>query len=330
MATLSTHVLDTARGRPAAGLRVAPGVRRRRDAGARPSPTHDGRVARPRARRLAAGDLPPALRHRRAGSPRGVDGFYPEVVVTFTVAGDDALPRAAAAQPLRLLDLPWQLSGSSPRPPGRRRRARGARSRCGSATAIVADVAPYDDGRRRRAEVVVLGRRRGAAARARRHPRARQRAGPHGVGGVRQRHPRGRRRRRHDDRRHAAQQHPADHRRWRRWRPSGPRPRARPASTSGSGAARCPATCADLEPLHEAGVFGFKCFLLDSGVEEFGAPVAGRARRARWPRPPGSGSLLLVHAEDGDVDRRRARTGRRTPGSSRSRRTRPRSARSTW
>ena len=30
-----------------------------------------------------------------------------------------------------------------------------------------------------------------------------------------------------------------------------------------------PGNLADLEPLHEAGVFGFKCFLLHSGVDEF-------------------------------------------------------------
>ncbi|HWM73473.1 MAG TPA: amidohydrolase family protein, partial [Nocardioides sp.] len=30
-----------------------------------------------------------------------------------------------------------------------------------------------------------------------------------------------------------------------------------------------PGNVADLEPLHAAGVFGFKCFLLPSGVEEF-------------------------------------------------------------
>ena len=39
--------------------------------------------------------------------------------------------------------------------------------------------------------------------------------------------------------------------------------------TSASGAARSRATSADLEPLHDAGVFGFKCFLLPSGVDEF-------------------------------------------------------------
>ena len=60
---------------------------------------------------------------------------------------------------------------------------------------------------------VVLGRRRGAAAGPRRHARARQRAGPHRVGGLRDRHPRGRGRRRHHDRRHAAQLAAADRRR---------------------------------------------------------------------------------------------------------------------
>ena len=37
-----------------------------------------------------------------------------------------------------------------------------------------------------------------------------------------------------------------------------------------------PAHLGDLAALHEAGVFGFKCFLLDSGVEEF-PPLSSRA-----------------------------------------------------
>ncbi len=49
-----------------------------------------------------------------------------------------------------------------------------------------------------------------------------------------------------------------------------------------------PGNVGDLAPLHEAGVFGFKCFLLDSGVEEFGHLEPDAARRARWPRPPAS------------------------------------------
>ena len=44
---------------------------------------------------------------------RGIPTFYPEVVITFTtfVGGDlGPLPCAAAAVPLRLLDLPGQLA----------------------------------------------------------------------------------------------------------------------------------------------------------------------------------------------------------------------------
>ncbi|BDZ43455.1 hypothetical protein GCM10025865_27540 [Paraoerskovia sediminicola] len=38
-----------------------------------------------------------------------------------------------------------------------------------------------------------------------------------------------------------------------------------------------PGNSGDLEPLHDEGVFGFKCFLLPSGVDEF-----PRSRRTRW------------------------------------------------
>ena len=48
-----------------------------------------------------------------------------------------------------------------------------------------------------------------------------------------------------------------------------------------------PGNLADLAPLHEAGVFGFKCFLLDSGVEEFRHLEPDEFAR-RWTRPPGS------------------------------------------
>jgi allantoinase len=61
-----------------------------------------------------------------------------------------------------------------------------------------------------------------------------------------------------------------------------------------------PGNVPDLARLHAAGVFGFKCFLLDSGVEEFphldaAGLAAAMAETARL------GSLLLVHAEDGDA-----------------------------
>ena len=49
----------------------------------------------------------------------------------------------------------------------------------------------------------------------------------------------------------------------------GARPRV--MSTSASGAASCRATPRDLEPLVDAGVRGFKCFLAPSGVDEFPA-----------------------------------------------------------
>ncbi|RYC04885.1 allantoinase AllB [Nocardioides zhouii] len=61
-----------------------------------------------------------------------------------------------------------------------------------------------------------------------------------------------------------------------------------------------PANRADLAGLHEAGVFGFKCFLLDSGVEEFPhlEPADFAAAMAETAR---LGALMIVHAEDGDV-----------------------------
>ncbi|MFE3093382.1 allantoinase AllB [Streptomyces sp. NPDC059248] len=58
-----------------------------------------------------------------------------------------------------------------------------------------------------------------------------------------------------------------------------------------------PGNTADLRPLHDAGVFGFKCFLSPSGVEEF--PELDRERLARAMAAIGGfGGLLIVHAED--------------------------------
>jgi allantoinase len=60
-----------------------------------------------------------------------------------------------------------------------------------------------------------------------------------------------------------------------------------------------PDNLADLARLHEAGVYGFKCFLLDSGVEEFPhlSPDRLAAAMAETAR---LGSLMVVHAEDAD------------------------------
>lgn len=63
-----------------------------------------------------------------------------------------------------------------------------------------------------------------------------------------------------------------------------------------------PGNVADLARLHEAGVFGFKCFLLDSGVEEFPhlAPPDFATAMAETAR---LGALMVVHAEDGEAIR---------------------------
>ncbi|HWL96972.1 MAG TPA: allantoinase AllB [Nocardioidaceae bacterium] len=61
-----------------------------------------------------------------------------------------------------------------------------------------------------------------------------------------------------------------------------------------------PGKIADLDALHAAGVFGVKCFLLDSGVEEF-PPLDAAGLREAMTAVAAFGGLLLVHAEDADV-----------------------------
>jgi allantoinase len=53
----------------------------------------------------------------------------------------------------------------------------------------------------------------------------------------------------------------------------------------------------DLEPLWEAGVFGFKCFLAPSGVDEF-PPLDAEEFRAALAEVARFGGLMIVHAED--------------------------------
>lgn len=58
-----------------------------------------------------------------------------------------------------------------------------------------------------------------------------------------------------------------------------------------------PGNTAELRPLHEEGVFGFKCFLIHSGVDEF--PHLEAAEMEHDLAEIGSfASLLIVHAED--------------------------------
>src|SRR5262252_2904129 len=61
-----------------------------------------------------------------------------------------------------------------------------------------------------------------------------------------------------------------------------------------------PGNLADLALLHEGGVFGFKAFLADSGVPEFGLLDAARLE-AVLAETARLGALLIVHAEDPGV-----------------------------
>ena len=87
MATLSTHVLDTASAGPPSGIRVALESARAATLGEGVTDA-DGRIAPfgPSGWRRATtgcGSTPART------SAVGVTGFYPEVVVTFTVEGDE-------------------------------------------------------------------------------------------------------------------------------------------------------------------------------------------------------------------------------------------------
>jgi len=88
MGTLSTHVLDTSLGRPAAGITV---VLEALDGQALGDgiTDGDGRVGSIGPERLEVGDY--RLRFASGGyfAARGVEGFYPEVVVVFTIVDAD-------------------------------------------------------------------------------------------------------------------------------------------------------------------------------------------------------------------------------------------------
>lgn len=87
MATLSTHVLDTALGRPAAGMRVSLTSPEGTPLGEGTTDA-DGRVPRLGPEPLPRGDYVLTFgtgAYHRATSQQG---FYPSVSVTFTVAAD--------------------------------------------------------------------------------------------------------------------------------------------------------------------------------------------------------------------------------------------------
>ncbi|GAA1538472.1 allantoinase AllB [Actinomadura kijaniata] len=58
-----------------------------------------------------------------------------------------------------------------------------------------------------------------------------------------------------------------------------------------------PGNVADLRPLHEAGVFGFKCFISDSGVPEF-PPLSPERQYEAFREIASFDGLIIVHAED--------------------------------
>lgn len=88
MATLSTHVLDTSRGRPAVGVRVH--LESAAGAGLGAGVTDaDGRVSSIGPEQLEAGHYRLRFDSGAYFADSGVDGFYPEVTIAFTVSGDE-------------------------------------------------------------------------------------------------------------------------------------------------------------------------------------------------------------------------------------------------
>ena len=61
-----------------------------------------------------------------------------------------------------------------------------------------------------------------------------------------------------------------------------------------------PGNVTQMRGLHEAGVMGFKCFLVDSGVEEF-PPLTGDGLADALAEVAALDALMVVHAEDADV-----------------------------
>jgi allantoinase len=72
-----------------------------------------------------------------------------------------------------------------------------------------------------------------------------------------------------------------------------------------------PGNIGDLRGLHDAGVFGFKCFMTDSGVEEFPPLSAGQLEEYLGVLAS-YGAMMIVHAEDSAaIERAPAPRGRR-------------------
>jgi 5-hydroxyisourate hydrolase len=88
MGTLSTHVLDTTRGAPAAGLAISLAAADGSPLGSGVTDA-DGRIGSIGPDRLAAGDYTLTFSTGAYFAASGVTGFYPSVAITFTVADAD-------------------------------------------------------------------------------------------------------------------------------------------------------------------------------------------------------------------------------------------------
>ena len=73
-----------------------------------------------------------------------------------------------------------------------------------------------------------------------------------------------------------------------------------------------PGNAAELRPLWDAGVFGFKCFMVPSGVPEF-SHVEEKDLRDALKQLKAIGAPLFVHAEFPGQSKRRAKSFRRAP-----------------
>ncbi|NNM47139.1 hydroxyisourate hydrolase [Knoellia koreensis] len=85
MSTLSTHVLDTSVGRPAQGIEVTLETVAGEGIGSGVTDA-DGRVGSIGPSRLSPGDYRLRFASGAYFEASGVDGFYPEVVIVFTVS----------------------------------------------------------------------------------------------------------------------------------------------------------------------------------------------------------------------------------------------------
>ncbi len=275
-------------GRPAAGVHGGARVGASGEVLGDARTDADGRVGsigeRPRARRL-----PAPLRHRRVVLRRRRRGVLPggggrrsrsPPTSTSTCRCCSA---ATATRPTVAPELDVLIRARRAVVDGRETPV-AVGIRAGRIAALAAYDDPADARGRRRAP-----RRRGPAPRAGRHPRARQRAGPHRVGGLRDRDPRGGRGRGHDHRRHAAQQHPADHHGGRARGEAGGGRGTRRGSTSGFWGGAVPGNLADLSRAARGRASSASSASCSTPVSRSSRTSRPTSSPTPWRRPRGSG-----------------------------------------